>query len=74
MTDICPICGEPYDDYNEWILVEPQNKEVFTFNICMECNDDGRFKKFLERTLLIKRTVFDEIVGAAECLDSEEDE
>ena len=56
MFDVCPICGETYDDYNEWILVEPQNKVVFIFKICMECNDSGRFKTFLDRTVLKKET------------------
>ena len=56
--DECAICGQDYDDYTEWHLVEPMNKEVFTFRVCNDCTEfTGRFYKFLQERLEIKEAV-----------------
>jgi len=56
--DICCICGQDYDDYNEWILVEPMNKEVFTFRVCNDCTEfTGRFYKLLQERFEIEEAV-----------------
>lgn len=48
--EYCVVCGEEIclRDYNEFWLVEPLNKRFWTFRICNQCQDSGRFAKWLQ--------------------------
>ncbi len=48
--ECCVVCGEDIDmnDYNEFWLVEPLNKRLWTFKICLQCQEFGRFAKWLK--------------------------
>ncbi len=50
-SDICNICGSEYVDFNEWHLIEPLNKIVHSFHVCMTCDESGMWEEFINEKL-----------------------
>ena len=48
--DKCVVCAEPIgmDDYNEMFLIEPLNKRVWWLKVCMSCQDNGPFDRWIQ--------------------------
>lgn len=54
--DQCVVCGEMIcmRDFNEFWMVEPLNKRIWTFRICLDCQDFGRFDKWLKNRFFLE--------------------